>query len=252
MSFADRKKAPALPGALIAAAALLLAACSGGARDGIVSVSGVGMVRAEPDTVSMSIAMRHTAPTTRAAQAEVSAMARQALEILREAGVEERSIGTAALRFSPEYDWGPQGRRLLGQRAEQAISFYIEGMGGPYAPSAPDIIDRLIGINGIELQGMSFSVRDAAELRRRARDLAYADALEKALQYAELAGRRIIRTAAIAEEGAARIAARQRAFGDMAQAAPAAAFAGEAAYGIALPAGEIEVSARIQAEFVMR
>jgi len=236
--------------ALLAAAFFLvlsLPGCATSGRQGTVTVSGHGIARAQPDAIRMTIALRHIAPTTREAQAQVNGMVGQALEILRAFGVEERNIATAALRFSTEYDWGgPQGRRLLGQRAEQIISFSIEdiGSGNP----ASEIIDRLIGINGIELQGMQFGIRDAARLRAEARELAYLDALEKARQFAELSGQRIVRTLSVAEEGAAQ-QRQAMAMDDMrvaAEAAPAAFGATE------LPAGELEISARVLVEFLVR
>lgn len=232
------------------AAALVFLGCASTARQNTVLVSGTGTVRAQPDTVQMVISMRYTARTTRQAQAEVTGMVRQALEILRDSGVEERNIGTAMLRFFPEYEWGPQGRNFLGQRAEQTIAFSIDDIGEGGASASPsDIIDRLIGINGIELQGMHFSVRDAEELHYRARELAYREALEKARQYARLSGQRIVRTLSVVEGGLPPVAARQRAGIPQAVAMEADwAVMG----GTVLPAGEMEITARISVEFLMR
>jgi len=235
----------AFPAAL---AALLLAGCATAGRQNVVVVSGVGTVRAQPDSINMTISLAHTASTTREAQAEVNGMVRRALEILRDSGVEDRNISTAALRFFPEYEWGQQGRRLLWQRAEQVISFSI---GDASSDAASGIIDRLIGINGIELHGMHFGVSDASALRYRARELAYREAVEKAQQYARLSGQRIVRTIGVFEDGAMPPVARQAM-----RAAPEmmATFSmGQAdAAGTALPAGDIEITARVLVEFEMR
>ena len=239
----------------IAAAPVLLGCGTMGRRvpPSTVAVSGFGVVRAQPDTVRMDILLRYTAATTRRAQEEVNGMVRQAMEILQDAGVEDRNIATMMLRFSPEYDWGQQGRRFLGQRAEQAISFTIDDIdsGGRASGNVSDIIDRLIGINGIELQGMHFSVRNTAELHSRARELAYRDALEKARQYAGLSGQRIVRAITVAEEGGVMAVPRQtRAAGQVMFAADAMPVAAEAA--TMLPAGEVEIFARILVEFLVR
>jgi len=231
-------------------AALLLLGCGTKGRRSTVIVSGVGVVRAQPDTIQMTISLRHIARTTQEAQQEVTGMVRQALEILHRAGIEERNIQTAWLRFSPEYDWGPQGRTFLGQRAEQVISFSIEDIGAD-GDRASAIIDQLIGINGIELQGMQFTVGEPAELRYMARELAYQDALEKARQYARLAGQRIVRTIGIFEEGNMPGAPQAR-WGQRTMLAMDMVVAQEAAGSTVLPAGEVEISTRISVEFLMR
>jgi len=249
MSFCIARKHLALPVMLFAALSLL--GCGGGERQRTVVVAGVGTVRAQPDTIHMSIALRHTAASTREAQAEVTGMVRRAMEILHNAGVEERNIGTAFLRFSPEYEWGPMGRNFLGQRAEQIITFSIDDIGAD-SERASAIIDRLIGINGIELLSMQFSVGDPAGLHYRARELAYQEAYEKARQYAALAGQRIVRVLDILEEG--------RGYGSpfpvQARAGQRAMFAAdavaEAAGSTVLPAGEMEISSRITVVFQMR
>ena len=245
------KKSFAAVPAFFAGIAILVAvsSCSpsdaGGIRiENTVTVSGVGTVRAQPDTVRMEILLRNTARTTRAAQERVSAMVTQAIGILSEAGVEERNIRTAALRFSPEYEWGQQGRVLLGQRAEQAISFSVAA-----DANASAIIDSLVGINGIELQGMSFSIQDTSKLNAAARELAFREALEKAQQYAQLSGQSIAGTRSVFE-GAARSAPMPvQARGAMAFAEASDMVAKETTV---LPAGEVEISASISVEFIMR
>jgi len=231
----------------LALASLPLQGCGDGGNT--VAVSGVGTVRVRPDTVRMVVSLRHTAETTREAQLEVAGMVRRALEVLSLAGVEDRNIVTTSLRFSPEYDWGPQGRAFLGQRAEQVLSFSIRDSGDDGAAS--EIIDRLIGIDGIELTGMQFSVGETAGPNRKARELAYLDALEKAAQFAELSGRRIAGAAVILEEGVSSSQPRPTAARTQPQPMFAAADS-EGAAGTALPSGETEITARISVEFRMR
>ncbi|MCL2190418.1 MAG: SIMPL domain-containing protein [Treponema sp.] len=229
----------------IVAVALPLLGCGG--RQNAVTVSGVGVVRVQPDTIHMTISLRHIARTTREAQSEVTGMVRQALEILHGAGVEERNIGTAFLRFSPEYEWGPMGRNFLGQRAEQTITFSI----GEDGDRASAIIDRLIGINGIELQGMHFSVADPAGLHQQARELAFRDAQDKARQFARLSRQRIVRVLHVFEEGTMPAHPFPGQARGLRTAFAMDAVAAEAA-GTVLPAGETEITARVSVEFLMR
>ena len=225
-----------------------LAGCGGGdKRRSNIIVSGTGTVFAQPDTVQMHISLSHVAATTRQAQEEVGNMVRKALKILQDSGVEEKNIQTASLRFMPEYDWGSGKRVLLGQKAEQTIVFSVENLNG-----VSGIIDQLIGINGIELQQMQFSVKDNSALYARSRELAWQKAREKAEQYAKLSGMKIAGTLGISENGNMPVSpVSQRAmFSNQMQDSFAGAAAGDGS--TVLPTGEMEITSRVSVEFLLK
>ena len=236
-------------GVLAILAALFSTACVSKGRQSSVVVSGVGTVFAQPDTVQIGITLGKTAQTVREAQREVNMMVRQALRILHEAGIEDKNISTASLRFFPEHDWGPAGRILLGQRAEQAIIFSVSNINA-MSDRVTDIIDQLVQIDGIALHQMLFSIEDNAGLFARSRELAFQKAIEKAEQYAALANRRIARAISISEEGLMPITPLiNRAFNtQMALTADTGAAFGTTM----LPTGELEITSRIVVEFLMR
>ena len=230
-------------------AALFSTACVTTGQRSVVVVSGVGTVLTQPDTVQMTIVMGRTAQTIREAQEEVSLMVRQALRILHDAGIEEKNINTASLRFFPEYDWGGSGRILLGQRAEQTIAFSAKNL-DTNQEKISGIIDRLILIDGIALQQIHFSVEDNTELFIRSRELAYQKALEKAEQYARLSNQKIVRTISISEDGLPLVSpVLNRALNT--QMAVMSADSGVAGSTV-LPTGEIEITSRITVEFLLR
>jgi uncharacterized protein YggE len=230
--------------------AVLCVSCNNKNQLSIITVSGLGTVMAQPDTVQMSISLNKTASTTSEAQREVNVMVRQALAVLQDAGVEDKSISTASLRFYPEYEWGNDGRKMLGQKAEQIITFSLSSID---SGTVSNIIDQLIQINGIELQQMFFNVKDNAELYVQSRELAYRNALEKAEQYAGLSGQKIAKPLTIAEEGVAAIAPlyRNQKLGGRggAEAVMASSDSGGSAV---LPTGEMEITSRIVVEFAMK
>jgi uncharacterized protein YggE len=218
---------------------------AGTGKAGVIAVSGAGTVMAQPDTVQMSISLGKTAPTTSQAQEAVNVMVKEALAILHDTGIEDKNISTTSLRFFPEYEWGGSQRVLLGQKAEQVIAFSIDNI---MSSRVSDIIDRLIHINGIELQQMQFSVKDNTKLYAQSRELAYRKAIEKAEQYAGLAGMKIVKTLSIAEDGMTPVSPVYNRAMKQADAFSATAAAGSAS---ALPSGEMEITSRIQAEFLM-
>jgi uncharacterized protein YggE len=147
----------------------------------------------------MAITLSNVAQTTKMAQEEVSRMVRQALAILKEAGIEDKNISTASLTFSSEYEYTNR-RILVGQRAEQRITFSIDDIKNDN-DKISRIIDQLILINGIELNQINFSVKNSTEYFIRSRDLAFQKAVEKATQYAELSKLKIMKVLSISEEG---------------------------------------------------
>jgi len=233
---------------IAAGIALLCFAGCGNKKQSSIIVSGTGTVLAQPDTVQMNISLSKTAGTTRQAQEEVGLMVRKALTILHDAGIEEKNIQTASLRFMPEYEWGGQRRILVGQRAEQAIAFSVDNINGVSA-----IIDQLIEINGIELQQMQFSVKDNSALYAKSRELAHQKALEKAEQYAKLSNMRIAGTLSISEEGLPGSPVFGRALNNrMAMAAESSAKQAMADSSTALPTGEMEITSRVVIEFLLK
>ena len=222
-----------------------LTACNCENRQSVISVNGTGTVMAQPDMLQMIISLSETAPTTWQAQTEVNNKVKAALQILKDAEIEDKNISTASLNFSPEYDWA-QGRVLLGQKAEQTISFLINNIKSDDGKISK-IIDRLIQINGIELRHIAFSVKDSADLYVRSRELAYQKAREKALQYAELSGLKIIKTLTISEEGSQQIFPRNVMRNQMNMSFSTDAAAGSASS--VVPSGELEITTTIFVSF---
>lgn len=230
---------------------LFFSACdktSGETNQSTVSVFGTGTVLVKPDMIQMNISLSNTAQTTRAAQEEVSKMVRQALEILKGAGIEDKNISTASLTFSSEYEYGGARRILIGQKAEQIISFVIEGVQNN-DDKVSGIIDRLIQINGIELNQISFDVKDNTEYFVRSRELAFEKASEKANQYAELSGLKVIKVLNISEEGAQEIFPMMS--NRMVNQANYSVQADSASGSTILPMGELEITTRITAVFLL-
>ena len=140
-------------------------------KQSIVSVFGTGTVLAQPDIIQMRITLSNVARTTKIAQDEVNKMVRQALAVLKDNGIEDKNIMTASLTFRSEYEYTTR-RILIGQRAEQGIVFSVDNI-DINNERVSEIIDRLIQINGLELNQIDFSVKDTTEYFVRSRELAF-------------------------------------------------------------------------------
>jgi len=212
-----------------------------------VSVYGIGTVSVQPDIIQMSITLSNVAQTTKIAQEEVSRMVRQALQILKEANIEDKNINTASLSFSSEYEYTTK-RILVGQRAEQRITFSIEGIKDDNE-KVSGIIDKLIQINGIELNQVNYSVKNTTEYFIKSRELAFEKAVEKANQYAELSKLKIIKVLGITDQGTQQVSPmsnriyNQQLFYDDAKASSGGS--------TVLPIGELEITTNILVLFLL-
>lgn len=233
----------------LAAAAMALSGCvqkSVRQEPSTVTVSGVGTVSVAPDMVSMSVSMSKLERTTRLAQEAVGRMAAQVLAILKEAGIEDKDIQTASLRFNPEYQWQNNRSVLTGQRAEQGIDFSVRGIGED-AEKVARLIDRLSGIDGIMMNRIDFGVADNTEHFAGSRELAFQKAMQKAEQYAALSGLKVGRVLSLSEDGASPAAPLYRS-------ATVNMFKEEVmmdAASTVLPSGQMEITARISAVFLL-
>jgi uncharacterized protein YggE len=211
-----------------------------------VSVLGTGTVLAKPDMIRMNISLSKTAQTTKTAQEEVSKMVKQAVGVLKDFNIEDKDISTASLTFNSEYEYGTGGRRLVGQRAEQRISFSIRNIQDD-SQKASQIIDRLVLINGIELNQINFDVQNSTEYYSQSRELAFQKAQEKAKQYAELSGLEVSKVLNISEEGSEQfLPINNRAMAKFEMAATV-----NDAGSTLLPTGELEITTKIAASFLL-
>jgi uncharacterized protein YggE len=212
-----------------------------------ISVYGTGTVSVQPDVIHMSITLSNVAQTTKRAQEEVSKMVRQTMKILKDANIKDKNINTASLTFSSEYEYTSR-RILIGQRAQQNITFSIEDITDDNEKVSL-IIDQLIQINGIELNQVNYSVKNNTEYYVKSRELAYQKAVEKANQYAELSKLKIIKVLSISDQGTQHVSPMNNQFKrQMADELSAAA----ADSSTLLPIGELEISTSILAVFLLK
>ncbi len=233
----------------LAAAVALLSGCVQSTvrqEPSTVTVSGVGTVSIAPDMVRMTVSMSKVERTTRLAQEAVGRMAGQALTILKEAGIEDKDTQTASLRFSPEYEWRNNRSVLVGQRADQSIDFAVRGIGED-AEKVARLIDRLSGIDGIMMNRIDFSVADNTEHFARSRELAFEKAMQKAEQYAALSGLKVGRMLSLSEDGANPATPLYRA----AMTNQLKAEVAMDAASTVLPSGQMEITTRISAVFML-
>jgi uncharacterized protein YggE len=182
---------------LVAAGALLLAACGSGegtlvspvGSDGSptsgINVTGQGKVTGRPDTLQVNLGVSVLRPTVDQATGDAAVLAAAVIDALQAGGVAEEDIQTANYSIYPEYDWSGETQRLLGYRVNNEVRAKIRDLN-----NAGSIIDAATAAGGdaAVVSGLSFSIEDNTELLQMARTAAWNDAEGKARQLAQLAG----------------------------------------------------------------
>jgi uncharacterized protein YggE len=164
----------------------------------MISVSGTGSASGPPDVMRVRLAATAMRTTVAAALAASEEAARQIRLALRAAGVSPADAATAGLAVNAEQVWSEQtGPRITGYRSEHQLAITLRDLG-----SAGRSLGEAVAAGGdeVRLDGVSFEVEDDAPLRERARVAAWDDALRRARQLAELAGRELGEVREITEQ----------------------------------------------------
>lgn len=175
----------------------LAARLANGDDAGGISISGQGTAVADPDIASLSIGLSTLADTARGARDDAASRMSDLIESLEENGIAEEDFHTSQFSINPEIDFRRDGEQVIrGYRVTSLLSITVRDL-----DRVGEVIDDAVDAvgNDIRVQGVTFSIEDAAALQSEARALAMADAGAKAEQLAELAGVDLGKPIAISE-----------------------------------------------------
>lgn len=164
-----------------------------------ISVSGMGTVTLKADIVTFTINVSETDETTGKAQQLANKKLSQILAILREYKIEDKDISTTALNFSSEYQWNTELQKSvkIGENVSQTLSVKMRDL-----DSFGLLMDSLgSNVTGISFYNVSFDCENREAAKKQARELAYQDAYEKALTYADESGLQLGKPVTITDEG---------------------------------------------------
>jgi uncharacterized protein len=150
-----------------------------------ISVSGVGTVSGEPDTLTMSFGVSVLRDSVSDAVAVAADRADAVIAALEANGVAEDDIQTTNYSIYPQYDWRNDTQVLQGYQVTNSVTAKIRDI-----PSAGETIDAVTSAGGDEVtvSGVMFSIEDNEALIAAAREAAWNDALAKGDQLAALSG----------------------------------------------------------------
>ena len=209
-----------------------------------VSVSGEGVVRAEPDQATVRFGMVTRAEDPEEARRLNAAAARDAMNAVRALGIEERKMRLETLRLQPAREYDPQTRRYndVGFEATRQVVVEVEDL-----EALPSLITQVVQQGANRLDGISYALKNRSAARNEALQKAMGDAQEKAQLMAGTLGEEVGNVLTINEQSFSfpqpviRMAQADMAVSKGAEAEPDA-----------YAAGEIEVRAIVQVVFLLK
>ncbi len=162
--------------------------------DAQIRVSGDAEVAAVPDTATFSFSVERQSNEVSVAQTEVESVVQSAVEILEDAGIEEKDIKTTEYNVYPRYRQDDPRimmrgeREIIGYTVNQSISVKVREM-----ELAGEVVANLGGVGITRISGLQFIIEDESALKQEARELAIEKAKEEAKVLAEQLSVRLVR-----------------------------------------------------------
>lgn len=161
-----------------------------------IVVLGRGVVEAAPDRALVTIGAQAIRPNAQEAQAQVSTTMTQVLQRVMALGIPRERIQTVEINLFPQRR--PQSGEITGYQAVQRARVTVDDLS-----LVGRVLDAAVTGGANLLDGVSFTLRDAASYRTRAFAAAAQDARATANALAGAAGLTIARVVRIEEVGAA-------------------------------------------------
>ena len=150
----------------------------------LLTVSGVGEVKAKPDRATLSAGVVTDGKSAAAALVANSRAMNAVFDTLRRLGIADRAIQTSQLSVQPQYpNDSRQPRRVAGYQVSNTVTVTLDDLDKVGAT-----VDALVASGSNSLGDIGFSIRDPKPLQAQAREAAVKDAMAKAETLARAAG----------------------------------------------------------------
>ena len=165
----------------------------------IISVLGESKITTPPDYVCLWFTIKKVSSTINESQIEVTKSVNKILGILKEYDVKDIKTNYIDIRQAPDWELDKNSEKNnIDKMVKQSISANIYEL-EKNIDNLKNILDKItIENNDFEIM-VSFKTKNLDKLAIEIRELAYKNALEKAIHYAKMANLSIIKTNKISE-----------------------------------------------------
>lgn len=161
--------------------------------DDSITVTGVGTADATPDTLTVDFSVHVTRPTVQEALDAQATTVQHLLEALKASGIPRSRTQTTDLSLDRHYD---EHGTVTGYDANETVRAKVRPLS--HAGSVISKAATSAG-NAVEVGDLAFDLGNDADVVKSARANAFADARDRAQQYAALSGRGLGRVEKVTE-----------------------------------------------------
>lgn len=150
-----------------------------------ITVTGYGSVSVTPDTASVIVGVNIVEPVLKDAQSEANDQMTAIIAQLKAGGIEDADIQTSNYSVSVNQSYDPNGTpgEVTGYTVSNQVSVTVRDLSELGA-----LLDSVVAKGANSIWGVSFFLADPTDAAKQARELAVADAMERADQIAAAAG----------------------------------------------------------------
>ncbi len=153
---------------------------------GVISITGTGKVSAAPDMAYITSGVVTIERNAKEALAQNSNAMAALIELLNNAGIEERDIQTSNFSISPQYDYNNspnnQPPKITSYLVSNSLTVIVRDL-----DNLGYVIDQAVSVGSNSINSVSFAINDTSALLNEARKKAMQDAFEKANLYTSAA-----------------------------------------------------------------
>lgn len=146
-----------------------------------INVSGEGRVSMTPDVAVINLGVTIRDPQLATAQSNATTAMNAIRAALKNAGVADKDIQTSQYSVYVEQDYNQPSQPIIGYNVNQMVTAKVRQI-----DKAGEVIQTAVDAGANQINGIWFTLEDTSSAVRQARELAVADARERAEHLASL------------------------------------------------------------------
>lgn len=146
------------------------------------SVTGEGKISVSPDIAVVNVGVTSQGASVKLVQQDLNSKINAVSGSIKKLGVDEKDIQTSNYSIYPNYDYQSGGQRVTGYQASSNLTIKVRDI-----DNANNVIDAATTNGANQVGGISFEVDDKTKAQNEAREIAIAQAREKAENAARVA-----------------------------------------------------------------
>ncbi len=132
-----------------------------------VTITGNSQVFVKPDSAKLSVGVTEQAKTSSLALSNLNTKINSLIAFITAAGITSKDYSTSSLSIAPKYDYSSGSGVVVAQTASQTLSVTIKSVAN--SQTIGKLVDQFSTVDGIQLNGLTFTQSDQNLGKKQAR-----------------------------------------------------------------------------------